>query len=126
MHITILFLSTLHLLFIPRPVYLNKLYPDNCQAYDLRKLKLLHLAAKEIQQHMEQWWCGGGSGSVVPEGTGINVGYHEKPSLERMHIHLISNNFESVNMKTKKHRDSFQTDFFVDIDKFIGMVAERV
>jgi aprataxin len=118
--------STLHLLFIPRPVYLNKLYPDNCQAYDLRKLKLLHLAAKEIQQHMEQWWCGGGSGSVVPEGTGINVGYHEKPSLERMHIHLISNNFESVNMKTKKHRDSFQTDFFVDIDKFIGMVAERV
>ena len=29
-------------------------------------------------------------------------------------------------MKTKKHRDSFQTDFFVDIDKFIGMVADRV
>ena len=113
--------STIHLLLIPRPSFFNCLWPKEVQRGDLRRVQLLHRAAKEIKQHVEQQFLVNCS---VPNGTTVNVGYHEKPSLQRMHIHLISNNFESEHMKTAKHRKSFMTDFFVDVDKFERLVQD--
>ena len=116
--------SSVHLLLIPRPSFLNRLWPRNVVGNDLKKIQMLHCAAKEMKRHIEQHFLNA-ENVVVPKGTTINVGYHATPSLQRMHIHLISNNFESRHMKTAKHRNSFQTDFFVDIDQFEKEVAER-
>lgn len=43
----------------------------------------------------------------------IQVGYHAIPSLRPLHLHIISRDFVSSRMKTKKHWNSFTTDFFV-------------
>ena len=114
--------STIHLLLIPRPSYFNCIWPKNCTKVHLPKIQVLHHAVREIKDHIEKHFF---NDNIVPKGTAINVGYHRQPSLQRMHIHLISNDFNSPNMKTKKHRDSFMTDFFVGIDTFEQMLKER-
>ena len=118
--------STIHLLLIPRPSFFNCLWPKDVERSDLNKVQMLHRAAKELKRHIETSFFQVNGTAVVPSGTLINVGYHEKPSLQRMHIHLISNNFESPNMKTAKHRNSFMTDFFVGLDTFEARVEERL
>lgn len=41
------------------------------------------------------------------------VGYHAEPSMSRLHLHVISTDMNSVCLKTKKHWNSFTTDFFL-------------
>lgn len=46
----------------------------------------------------------------------FKVGYHAVPSLNRLHLHVISKDFESLFLKTKKHWNSFNTEFFIDAE----------
>ena len=96
------------------------MWPKNITLDQLSKVRVLHKAAKELKQHIEKHFL-----TAVPEGISINVGYHHRPSLQRMHLHLISNDFDSEHMKTKKHRDSFQTDFFVKMERFEKLVRDN-
>ncbi|AGO09878.1 AaceriAAL112Cp [[Ashbya] aceris (nom. inval.)] len=41
------------------------------------------------------------------------VGVHSVPSMENLHIHVMTTDFYSPSMKHKKHFNSFNTDFFV-------------
>ncbi|KAJ1446008.1 hypothetical protein M885DRAFT_404741, partial [Pelagophyceae sp. CCMP2097] len=41
--------------------------------------------------------------------------YHSAPSLEPLHLHIISCDLASTCLKTKAHLGSFATDFFVDV-----------
>lgn len=43
----------------------------------------------------------------------FKIGYHAAPSMHRLHLHVISRDFQSVCMKTKKHWNSFNTPFFL-------------
>lgn len=45
---------------------------------------------------------------------GFKVGYHAQPSMKHLHLHVISKDFSSEFLKTKKHFNSFNTDFFID------------
>ena len=47
-------------------------------------------------------------------GTPCRVGYHARPSLEPLHVHVISVDLDSEFIKQKKHFLSFATDRFVD------------
>jgi aprataxin len=47
-------------------------------------------------------------------GTPCRVGYHARPSLEPLHVHIISIDLDSEFIKQKKHFLSFATDRFVD------------
>lgn len=40
-------------------------------------------------------------------------GYHAEPSMSRLHLHVISDDMNSPCLKTKKHWNSFTTDFFL-------------
>lgn len=42
----------------------------------------------------------------------FKIGYHISPSMQRLHLHVISTDFNSNYLKTKKHWNSFNTDFF--------------
>ena len=42
------------------------------------------------------------------------VGYHAEPSLEPIHVHIISQDLDAPALKTKAHWNSFATAFFVD------------
>ena len=43
----------------------------------------------------------------------IQVGVHMVPSMNNMHIHVITRDFNSSRLKNKKHYNTFNTDFFV-------------
>lgn len=45
---------------------------------------------------------------------GFKMGYHAQPSMARLHLHVISNDMNSPCLKTKKHWNSFTTDFFLE------------
>lgn len=46
----------------------------------------------------------------------IQSGVHSIPSLNNLHIHVMTTDFHSPRLKHKKHYNSFNTDFFVDFD----------
>jgi len=52
---------------------------------------------------------------AAAQGYSIRLGYHAIPSLRPLHLHLVSNDMQSVYMKTKAHWNSFTTEFFIDI-----------
>ncbi|XP_031627737.1 aprataxin-like protein [Contarinia nasturtii] len=43
----------------------------------------------------------------------FKIGYHAEPSMQQVHLHVISTDFNSPALKTKKHWNSFTTEFFV-------------
>lgn len=49
-------------------------------------------------------------------------GYHAIPSMTRLHMHVISQDFVSPCLKNKKHWNSFTTEFFVDAEKVIEIL----
>lgn len=54
--------------------------------------------------------------AIEVTGRSINefkIGYHAKPSMQRVHLHVISRDFHSPCLKTKKHWNSFNTPFLL-------------
>lgn len=49
----------------------------------------------------------------------FRYGYHAVPSMGHLHMHVISQDFSSPCLKTKKHYNSFTTDYFVNAKEFI-------
>ncbi|KAK6120241.1 hypothetical protein DH2020_045932 [Rehmannia glutinosa] len=44
----------------------------------------------------------------------FRFGYHSVPSMRQLHLHVISQDFNSSHLKNKKHWNSFNTPFFLD------------
>ncbi|RZC42251.1 DcpS C and/or HIT domain containing protein [Asbolus verrucosus] len=43
----------------------------------------------------------------------FKIGYHAEPSMSRLHLHVISDDMVSDFLKTKKHWNSFTSEFFL-------------
>ncbi|CAG5135580.1 unnamed protein product [Candidula unifasciata] len=54
----------------------------------------------------------------------FRFGYHAVPSMSHLHMHVISQDFNSPFLKTKKHWNSFTTQYFVDSHSVIKNVEE--
>ncbi|KAF2358812.1 Transposase type 1 [Trinorchestia longiramus] len=50
----------------------------------------------------------------------FRLGYHAIPSMAQVHMHVISDDFDSPCLKTKKHWNSFNTKYFVDSEQVIS------
>ncbi len=48
----------------------------------------------------------------------LKIGVHANPSMNHVHIHLITPDMTSDCMKHRNHYNSFTTDFFVPLDSF--------
>lgn len=48
----------------------------------------------------------------------VKIGVHAVPSMNHLHIHVLSRDMHSDKMKHKKHYNSFTTDFFVPLEDF--------
>jgi aprataxin len=48
------------------------------------------------------------------------IGFHVIPSLLPLHLHIISSDFNSDHLKTKRHYNSFTTKFFIKINDIIN------
>ncbi|KAG5441636.1 Aprataxin [Clonorchis sinensis] len=55
----------------------------------------------------------------------FQIGYHAVPSMPQLHLHVISTDFCSLCLKTKKHWNSFTTNFFIPSQDFMKMVEDN-
>ncbi|XP_008315368.1 aprataxin [Cynoglossus semilaevis] len=53
---------------------------------------------------------------------GFRTGYHAIPSMSHVHLHVISQDFDSPCLKNKKHWNSFTTDYFINSQDVIQML----
>lgn len=54
--------------------------------------------------------------------TTFRLGYHAIPSMSHVHLHVISQDFDSPCLKNKKHWNSFTTEYFLESRDVIEMV----
>lgn len=54
----------------------------------------------------------------------FRCGYHAVPSMSQLHMHVISQDFISPSLKTKKHWNSFTTEYFIDSHVLIKMLQD--
>ncbi|XP_069778925.1 aprataxin isoform X2 [Narcine bancroftii] len=54
----------------------------------------------------------------------FRLGYHAIPSMSHLHLHVISQDFESPCLKTKKHWNSFNTDYFLESKDVLEMMEQ--
>ncbi|NXY46753.1 APTX protein, partial [Ceuthmochares aereus] len=59
------------------------------------------------------------------ESLDFRLGYHAIPSMSQLHLHVISQEFDSPALKTKKHWNSFTTDYFLNSQDVIEMVKSK-
>lgn len=55
----------------------------------------------------------------------FRFGYHAIPSMTRLHMHIISQDFDSPCLKNKKHWNSFTTDFFIDAASILKWLKSK-
>lgn len=98
--------AELHYLVLPKK---DIPYIKDVKAGHLDLLKKMDLKAREFVRE------NGG-------GRTFRYGYHAEPSMLRLHLHVISDDFNSPSLKNKKHWNSFTTPFFIDSSKVISDV----
>ncbi|XP_065803448.1 aprataxin isoform X1 [Muntiacus reevesi] len=54
----------------------------------------------------------------------FRLGYHAIPSMSHVHLHVISQDFDSPCLKNKKHWNSFNTEYFLESQAVVEMVQE--
>lgn len=133
--------STLHTLLLPRSPR-ARLHPfdafedpDFLASVQAGTARLKRLAAKELQRRYGRFseqdklreavlngdvdWDGG---APLPDGRDwekeLLVGVHAHPSMNDLHVHVLSRDMVSECMRHRKHYQSFNTPFLIDIADF--------
>lgn len=132
--------ATVHTLLLPRSSAHNLKHPFDAfedaaflalvraEAATLRKL-----VAGELQRKLGVYSKGdarrqavlngeveGDDGGILPSGRDweaeVRCGVHAVPSMSHLHVHVFSRDMHSECMKHRKHYNSFNTPFLVDLD----------
>lgn len=114
-----------HYLVIPKSQTITKTHPitalSDIKVHDQLK-DYVELTKQLIVENLAS--CGLISSSIHEMNSFkqefIKSGVHSIPSLNNVHIHVITRDFNSPRLKNKKHYNSFNTLFFVDFDSFHG------
>ncbi|CAA2966777.1 transcription factor bHLH140 isoform X2 [Olea europaea subsp. europaea] len=102
-----------HLLVLARGEGLDRL-ADVCREH-LSLLKTMHaVGLKWAEKFLDE------NKSLV-----FRLGYHSAPSMRQLHLHVISQDFDSKHLKNKKHWNSFNTPFFRDSVDVIQEINEH-
>ncbi|KAF8534049.1 HIT-like domain-containing protein [Trichophaea hybrida] len=108
--------STVHCLLLPRDTTKTHLHPIEAfsdpeflrvtkeEAGKLRKLVGAELKRLFGEQNGRDWE------------KEVKVGVHSNPSMNHLHVHVLSRDNHSERLKTGKHYNSFNTPFFVDLE----------
>ncbi|KAG2495217.1 hypothetical protein HYH03_006823 [Edaphochlamys debaryana] len=60
-----------------------------------------------------------------PEAVAFKLGFHAVPSMAQLHLHVVSQDFDSPALKNKKHWNTFTTEFFLPFAAVEAQVRER-
>lgn len=74
----------------------------------LKKVTYSHLSLLKHMEHIAK------DLTIDTQDRNFKIGYHAEPSMFRLHLHVISDDMNSPCLKTKKHWNSYNTDFFLD------------
>ena len=138
--------SSVHCLLLPRHLPPDvemfdaaRADPAFLAAAQAEAAKLKALVAKELERKFggqsrssalrqrvlngeEEGVEGRNDGGQLPPGRDwgkeVKVGLHSNPSMSHCHIHVLSRDMSSGCLKHKKHYNSFNTEFFVDLADF--------
>lgn len=131
--------SSLHLLLLPRDSHKTRLHPtvalqdpDFLAKVKAEASKLRSHAAAELRRRYGKYSAQDSAREKalhaepppdkLPPGRDweqeIMCGIHSHPSMNHLHIHIISKDRCSDRMKHKKHYNSFSTPFFVHLKEF--------
>ena len=55
---------------------------------------------------------------------GFKFGFHAEPSMNRLHLHMISKDFDSIFLKTRKNYNSFNGDFLITPERVLSDLNE--
>ncbi|XP_046325686.1 aprataxin-like isoform X1 [Haliotis rufescens] len=87
---------------------------------NLKKLKSEHIL---LLKHIHK------KGIEIAEKADKNLqfrfGYHAVPSMSHLHMHVISQDFNSPFLKTKKHWNSFTTEYFIDSKDILDQLEDK-
>ncbi|KAL9096836.1 MAG: hypothetical protein Q9165_000800 [Trypethelium subeluteriae] len=132
--------ATVHLLILPREPAINSQHPfdafsdpkflasaqaeafkwRNFAASELRCLFGSESAMESVRRAAMEAEELPSDGASLPQGRDwareVRVGIHAHPSMNHLHIHVISQDMHSERMKHRKHYNSFKTPFFIDMD----------
>lgn len=131
--------ATIHLLLLPRSPAHYDLHPHEAfedkqflammrheaataarlAAAELeRKLSTSSASSKARNEAMEK----GVPFDQLPDGrdylSDIRIGVHAHPSMNHLHVHIISRDMHSDKVKHRKHYNSFNTPFFIPLDDY--------
>lgn len=84
---------------------------------DIPNLKSLKKENMELLKHMHE--KGKETAEKSDPDLQFRLGYHAVPSMSHLHLHVISQDFDSPCLKNKKHWNSFTTEYFVDSEDII-------
>jgi aprataxin len=74
-------------------------------------IALANLVKESLLSPGSKAWTNG----FLKKGININLGFHAEPSLRQLHLHIISDDFDSPCLKTKTHWLSFTSNFFINL-----------
>lgn len=131
--------ATVHLLLLPRDPAKRDLHPrdalDDQVFLDMVRTEAataVKLAASELSRLISPYSesCKARIAAmesdeppdILPSGRDFSrefrVGIHAHPSMNHLHIHIISRDMHSDRLKHQKHYNSFNTDFFIPLEDF--------
>ncbi|XP_019956003.2 aprataxin isoform X3 [Paralichthys olivaceus] len=85
-------------------------------------LKALRGEHCDLVKHMQQ--VADRMVQQCPDSSSLSfrTGYHAIPSMSHVHLHVISQDFDSPCLKNKKHWNSFTTDYFIESQDVVRML----
>ncbi|MEW5313612.1 MAG: hypothetical protein WDW38_005166 [Sanguina aurantia] len=92
-----------HQLVIPRDQSLESIYDLQARHVPLLQHMMAVAQAQSPQQH-----------------GGCSMGFHAVPSMRQLHMHVISQDYDSPALKHAKHWNSFTTAYFLPVDQVIS------
>ncbi|XP_074549047.1 aprataxin [Halichoeres trimaculatus] len=91
----------------------------------ISSLKVLREKHTELLKHMQK--VADQMIQQCPHSSSLRfrAGYHAIPSMSQVHLHVISQDFDSPCLKNKKHWNSFTTDYFIESQDVIQMLERN-
>ena len=81
----------------------------------------LHKSHLKMVQHMVKM----ANLKIIKDSKVFKMGFHAIPSMAQVHMHVISQDFNSECLKNKKHWNSFNTEYFIPADKVLELLEQN-
>lgn len=99
-------------MIVPKTVELNSI--GEATREHLPLLHHMHDIAKKLTEKIKK-----------EEAVHFYIGYHAVPSMKLLHLHVISDDFDSRRIRKLHHWNIFNTEYFIDSHKALEVIKEK-